>query len=531
MLIACDGGAFQPGMSAGIRGCSIGFLNAAAALDPSFRVVLVADPRLGEIAPAALDPLTVRPEVIYAELSPACETPLRGLLTDNPDLRFIVDDIAVPTRRDGNWAWYDGPPPRRSFTIASRAARPCDTAANSTDTRTLGVAVNRIVIESADDTRRVVLHDDPHLTEGYSVAEPGWRWTTGRGVVPQRFFPDAAAVRVGVEFSTMNHRYRVGGSFDRAFNRIEAELRRRAGRLALSRLAGELEALGARIYLANYYLPIAIPGLKLAAWAYDAGVFRHAAELDAATLAQIRRNAELLRNADIVFSIADGISRGLAGEIGVPAERIVTTGIDVASGRPAGTEEAAAQIRQRYGIADEYVLCVGMVEPRQGHVRLVQAYQRVLQLTKAAPRLVILGKAGGGYQPVLREIEECGLAGRADVLTGVEPDDLPMLYDGALFAVYPSLYEGFRPPMLDAIANRTPILTARNSIMGEIAGEAAVLVDIDDVESIADGFARLAGDASLRAELLRRIDERRNADRWPAIARTVLDRLQILVAA
>jgi len=73
-------------------------------------------------------------------------------------------------------------------------------------------------------------------------------------------------------------------------------------------------------------------------------------------------------------------------------------------------------------------------------------------------------------------------------------------------------------------------MTARNSIMSEVAGDAALLVDLEDVGSIADGLARLAGDAGLRAELIRRGDERRNAGRWQGIARIVLDRLNALVA-
>ena len=78
MLIACDGGAFQVGASSGIRGCSIGFLNAAAQIDQSLRAVLVADPRLGEIPPEMVDRLLLKPEIVYAQVAPGCEPPLRG---------------------------------------------------------------------------------------------------------------------------------------------------------------------------------------------------------------------------------------------------------------------------------------------------------------------------------------------------------------------------------------------------------------------------------------------------------------------
>src|SRR5439155_18779798 len=133
------------------------------------------------------------------------------------------------------------------------------------------------------------------------------------------------------------YRYRVGGSFDRAYNRIEAALRERSHRLALSRLSSELTARGTQIYLANHYLPIAVPGLKLAAWAYDGEP-----PSNGAASATAQRNAEIFRTADCVFSIAEGTSRYLTAELGVPADRVVTASIDAAGEQLPG---APARVR------------------------------------------------------------------------------------------------------------------------------------------------------------------------------------------
>jgi glycosyltransferase involved in cell wall biosynthesis len=517
MLIAFDGGAFQAGRSEGIRGCAIGLLNAAAQIDPSFRVVLVADPRLGAIRPEAVARLQFEPEIVYGEIAAGGDPPPRGLLTDNPDIRFLVDDTSVAAQCEGGWAWYDGPPPRRLFAIASRAARPCDVG-DSSDLRPLGVAVAQIAIDDRENPPRLIEYGDPQLEDGFYSPEGEWRWTTGRGVVPLALFPEAETVRVGVRLGP-GHRYRVGGSFDRAFNRLEAELRKRSHRLALSRLASELTARGARVYVANHYLPAAIPGLKIAAWAYDS-----------------EHHPELLLEADCVLSIAERLSRELTAELGVAAERILTIGAGVAPELPPSEPAAIAQIRQRYAIAGDYILCVGMLDPRQSHLRLIQAYHQVVEAMGAAPdrappSLVIVGQPGSGYQPMLREISERGLGERVKLLTDLGPDGLAALYSDALFVAYPSLYEGFRPTLLDAMAYRKPVLTAQASIMSELAGDAALLVDLDDVGSIADGLARLAGDAELRAELVRRDDERRNTAHWPSIARSVLDRLNALIDA
>ncbi len=95
MLIAYDGGAFQPGASAGLLNCTVGLLNAAGEVDPSVEFVLVADPRGGDLDPAAVARLTRPPEIVYAPVAAAFDPQPRGLLTDRPDIRFIVDDVPV----------------------------------------------------------------------------------------------------------------------------------------------------------------------------------------------------------------------------------------------------------------------------------------------------------------------------------------------------------------------------------------------------------------------------------------------------
>jgi glycosyltransferase involved in cell wall biosynthesis len=161
-------------------------------------------------------------------------------------------------------------------------------------------------------------------------------------------------------------------------------------------------------------------------------------------------------------------------------------------------------------------------------VRLIQAYHRLIQPIEAAVRLVIVGKPGWGYQAILTEIEERGLQDDVQILSDVDTEELSALYSGALFVAYPSLYEGFGLPVLEAMAYHKPVLTSMNSSMSEVARGAALLVDPEDVESIAAGLNRLASDADLRKNLVRRGDKRRNAYTWPRIARDILDRLQVL---
>ncbi len=525
MLIAYDAGAFQQGISGGILNCAIGFLNAASQVDPSFEFVLIADPRIGGVKPEFIERLTVRPDVIYAEIGPSYDPPRRGLLTDNPDIRFVVDGVSIPAQREGYWAWYEGRAPKRSFAIASRSARPCDVS-DSGDARSLGIPVGRITIDNPESPTRVVLHGDPQLSEGFFPSESNLRWTIGCSVLPLGLFPDSATVRVGVQVCETGHRYQFGGAFDRAFNRVEEEILKRTRRLSLSKLSTDLLARGAEIFFVNHFLPVAIPGLRLVAWVYDLSpvIFPRYFNVDA--LINFRCNMEVFKQADYLFSISEWTKRDILLHLQCPDERVIATGIDIAGDHTLSAPATVARVRQKYGISENYILCVGTIEPRKNHLRLVQAYHDLRQKLEAAPRLVIVGKLGWGYQRVLKEIRDRDLDDDVLILSEIDTEELSALYSGSLFVAYPSLYEGFGLPVLEAMFYHKPVLTSISSSLSEVAGDAARLVDPANVESISTGLRRLTSEADLRAQLIRRGDERRKAYAWPNIARRILDHLQ-----
>jgi glycosyltransferase involved in cell wall biosynthesis len=111
-------------------------------------------------------------------------------------------------------------------------------------------------------------------------------------------------------------------------------------------------------------------------------------------------------------------------------------------------------------------------------------------------------------------------------LTDVSNDELACLYRGALLAAYPSLYEGFGLPVLEAMACGCPVLTSNTSSMPEVAGGAALLVEPTDVESIASGLRTMLNDRTLREVLAQRSEERRRAFSWDNSARKFLDVIQ-----
>jgi len=172
----------------------------------------------------------------------------------------------------------------------------------------------------------------------------------------------------------------------------------------------------------------------------------------------------------------------------------------------------------------EYVLVVGSLEPRKNLVRLLQAWAQVQRDVSHDIWLVVAG--AGGTSRVFRETHWASLPPRVFMLGHVDDGLLPALYAGALAMAYVSIYEGFGLPPLEAMASGTPVLAGNQSSLPEIVGEAGVLVDPFDVESIARGMQRVLEDSSLRSELRRLGLSRARQFSWSETAQRTWDVLQ-----
>jgi glycosyltransferase involved in cell wall biosynthesis len=209
------------------------------------------------------------------------------------------------------------------------------------------------------------------------------------------------------------------------------------------------------------------------------------------------------RRATHIISVSEHTRRDLIDAYGVPSDK-VTVVYEAADQlfRPQPPDTAEA-VKAKYGLPERYLLYVGTVEPRKNLPRLADAFA-VLRSDGLTDGLVIAGRLGWLYHGFLEQLERSPVC-RHVTLTGYVPGgDLPALYAGAQALVFPSLYEGFGLPVLEAMACGTPVACSDRSSMPEIAGGAALLFDPTRTEAIVGAVRGLLGDGALQADLRRR---------------------------
>jgi glycosyltransferase involved in cell wall biosynthesis len=185
---------------------------------------------------------------------------------------------------------------------------------------------------------------------------------------------------------------------------------------------------------------------------------------------------------------------------------------------------AIAQTKAIYHLSGDYLLYLGTLHPRKNLVRLIDAFHRTIQTVPgAALTLVIAGRQGWLYNEIFERVRSLGLTGQV-IFPGYIPDrDKPALLSGALAYVFPSLYEGFGLPVLEAMACGVPVLTSSTSCLPEVAGPAALLVNPYDTAAIAAGLKQLVTRPDLRCRLVEAGYRQIQRFSWSKAAKQVLE--------
>ena len=242
---------------------------------------------------------------------------------------------------------------------------------------------------------------------------------------------------------------------------------------------------------------------------------------------------ELLRHADRVLNVSHATARDAVQMLGLRQEKMVVTGGGVSPDFQPPTSRTAARDdvrRMRPAIEGEYVLFTGGMDYRKNVDGLLIAYAGLAKELRDRYQLVIVGRLGldDPFGPFTEQAGELGIADRV-VLTGhVSDEELVLLYQGASLFVFPSRYEGFGLPVIEALACGAPAIVGRNSSLVELVDQEEALFDADDPSSMQSALARALSDADLR-ERLQRPDVRERFT-WSRIAELTVDVYRDLLA-
>jgi glycosyltransferase involved in cell wall biosynthesis len=277
------------------------------------------------------------------------------------------------------------------------------------------------------------------------------------------------------------------------------------------------------IFFAPNFVPPPTRSRALVVTVHDLAYRRFPETAPHSTRRWLRRIDRSLDRASRIIVPSEATRKDLLELYPVPPDRVVAIphGVDGEVFRPL-PREAVKAAGERFGIDGPYVLSLGGLEPRKNLPNLIRAFAALPD--EVRPGLVIAG-AGVEWNPEGSRLLESALSAvprrvrERIVLTGyVSGSDKVGLLGGAVALAYPSLYEGFGLPVLEAMACGTPVLTSNVSALPEVAGDAALLVDPGEVDSIADGLERLLRDTDLREQLSRAGTARAAGFTWPETA-------------
>ena len=267
----------------------------------------------------------------------------------------------------------------------------------------------------------------------------------------------------------------------------------------------------------NYYVPdLPFPSIVNI---YDLScvLFPHCFTRERLRDIRYKMNASVKR-AEKIITGSEAAKADIVNLLNVAGDRIEVTPLGVDKLFRPVSDEKLTPLKKKYRLPERFILFVGTIEPRKNILRLVHAFHRLDRDIS----LVITGRKGWLFEEIFKEVKRLNLGERIIFLDFVSETDLPLLYNAASVFVYPSLYEGFGLPLLEAMACGAPVITSNKSSLPEIAGEAGILVNPEDAGEIREAIISVLDDDSMRQEMIRKGLERAKTFSWERCARETL---------
>jgi len=259
-----------------------------------------------------------------------------------------------------------------------------------------------------------------------------------------------------------------------------------------------LHRIRAALYHSPYYLMPYRPGVPTVFTCYDLIPLIYPEHFSAPQRLIYRMTHMLaVHTAQAILTISETTKADLLRHFRVNCRKIFVTPLSADPHLAPQSEESIAAVRSKYGLPDRYILYLGSNKPHKNLIRLIAAFAQSASKNK----LVIAGHWDNRHQEPRRYVEQYDLQEQVVFAGPVSEADLPALYSGAVLFVFPSLYEGFGLPVLEAMACGAPVACSNTPGLQEAAGDAAILFDPLDVESLTEAIISVVADEELRQDL------------------------------
>ncbi len=229
------------------------------------------------------------------------------------------------------------------------------------------------------------------------------------------------------------------------------------------------------------------------------------------------------RRASLILTVSQAAKESIIQYLRLTADQVFVTH-EAASHifRRIDSTQQIETIRRKYELNAEFILAIGSADPRKNIATLVQAYALLPASLREWYKLVIVWTHHFLATELAEQVEKLGLTDQVQFLRQVSNEDLVLLYNAASLFVFPSLYEGFGLPLLEAMACGAPVVAANNSSIPEIVGEAALLVEAKDAQAMANVMVRVLADEVVHTSLTQKGLERAASFSWEKCARQTL---------
>lgn len=280
----------------------------------------------------------------------------------------------------------------------------------------------------------------------------------------------------------------------------------------------------------NYVVYPYKKGLKVMT-IYDITFIKHRDYANSVARGFANQVKHCLQWTDLVLTISESSKRDIVEYLHVPPEQVHVTPLASRYYPDYLHHFSEAELQQsiRYDFSQPYILFVSTIEPRKNIVRLVQAFNRLKQEYKLEHQLVLIGRRGWYYEPIFAEIERSPYREQIHHLDYLSDELVALFYAKADVFAYPSHYEGFGLPALEAMTLGTPVVTSHTSSLPEVVGDAALLIDPNQTDSLVDALLQVVSDRTLRAQLIRKGREQASRFSWENTARETLKAYRSLI--